>query len=234
MYSPNVVSAFSVRINGKLTLSAFDVNSDAFGENIADDRVFRDVSPGEDGFLRIDFNAEQGPPVLNAIEVLPGLPHKQLPIRLIAQSSPLTDSRGQLWRPDNYFMNGRLSAQPVHVTAEHDPELFSGERYGHFSYAIPVDTRGRYTAVLSFAEFYFGPGASGRGGAGSRVFKVMCNGETPLNDFDIFKEIGSSLHVLTKTFRHLKPSAQGKLNLTFEPVVNNATISAIEVMDESQ
>ena len=231
---PNVVSTFSVRINGKLALCAFDVNSDAFGENIADDRVFRDVSPGEDGFLRIDFNAEQGPPVLNAIEVLPGLPHKQLPIRLIAQSSPLTDSRGQLWRPDNYFMNGRLSAQPVHVTAEHDPELFSGERYGHFSYAIPVDTRGRYTVVLSFAEFYFGPGASGRGGTGSRIFKVMCNGETLLNDFDIFKEIGSSLHVLTKTFRHLKPSAEGKLNLTFEPVVNNATISAIEVMDESQ
>jgi hypothetical protein len=233
-YSPDVVSTFSVRINGKLTLSAFDVNSDAFGENIADERVFRDVSPGEDGFLRIDFNAEKGPPVLNAIEVLPGLPHKQLPIRLIAQTSPLTDSRGQLWRPDNYFMNGRLSAQPLHVSAVRDPELFSGERYGHFSYAIPVDTRGRYTVVLHFAEFYFGPGASGRGGAGSRVFRVMCNGEMLLNDFDVFKEAGSSLHVVTKTFRHLKPTAQGKLNLTFEPVANNATVSAMEVTDESQ
>ena len=32
----------------------------------------------------------------------------------------------------------------------------------------------------------------------------------------------------------MKPTAQCKLNLTFEPVANNATISAIEVIDESQ
>jgi hypothetical protein len=62
----------------------------------------------------------------------------------------------------------------------------------------------------------------------------MCNGEMLLNDFDVFKEAGSSLHVVTKTFRHLKPTAQGKLNLTFEPVANNATVSAMEVTDESQ
>jgi hypothetical protein len=40
--------------------------------------------------------------------------------------------------------------------------------------------------------------------------------------------------MLTKTFYHLKPSAQRKLNLTFEPVTNNATVSGIEVLDESQ
>jgi hypothetical protein len=61
----------------------------------------------------------------------------------------------------------------------------------------------------------------------------MCNGETLLDNFDIYKEAGS-LHALTKTFYHLKASAQGKLNLTFEPNVNNATISGIEVLDESQ
>jgi hypothetical protein len=32
----------------------------------------------------------------------------------------------------------------------------------------------------------------------------------------------------------VKPTAQGKLNLTFEPDVNNATVSGIEVLDESQ
>jgi hypothetical protein len=112
-----------------------------------------------------------------------------------------------------------------------DPELFSTERYGHFSYAIPVDTRDRYTLILHFVEFYFG-GQNG-GGAGSRVFRVMCNGETLLDDFDIYKEAGS-LHPLTRNFYHLKPSAQGKLNITFEPIRNNATVSGIEVLDESQ
>jgi hypothetical protein len=113
-----------------------------------------------------------------------------------------------------------------------DPDLFASERYGHFSYAIPVDTRGRYQLVLHFAEHYFGSGAPGNGGVGSRTFNVICNGETLLANFDVFKEAGS-LREVTKTFHHLKPSPQGKLNLTFEPIVNNATISGIEVLDES-
>jgi len=90
----------------------------------------------------------------------------------------------------------------------------------------------RYTLILHFAESYFGSQAGG-GGAGSRVFRVMCNGEILLDNFDVYKEAGS-LHMLTKTFYHLRPSAQGKLNITFEPVVNNATVSGIEVLDESQ
>jgi hypothetical protein len=87
--------------------------------------------------------------------------------------------------------------------------------------------------VLHFAEFYFGPHASGIGGVGNRLFRVLCNGVTVLDDFDIYKEAGS-LHELTKTFNHVKPTAQGKINLTFEPVVNNATVSGIEVIDENQ
>lgn len=114
-----------------------------------------------------------------------------------------------------------------------DPDLFAAERYGHFTYAIPVDTRDRYTLVLHFAEFYYGPQAAGGGGTGNRLFRVMCNGVMLLDDFDIFKEAGS-LHSISKTFYHLKPTMQGKLNLTFEPISNNATVSGIEVLDESQ
>jgi hypothetical protein len=130
-------------------------------------------------------------------------------------------------------MNGRMSESRQQTAGSPDPNLFDTERYGHFAYAIPVDTRDRYTLVLHFAEFYFGPQTASGGGAGSRVFRVMCNGNTLLDDFDIFKEAGS-LHVVTKTFYHLKPTAQGKLNLTFEPIRNNATLSGIEVLDESQ
>ena len=51
--------------------------------------------------------------------------------------------------------------------------------------------------------------------------------------FDIQKEAGS-LHALTKTFSHLRRSPEGKLDLTFDPIVNYATVSAIEVIDESE
>ena len=227
------IFTFSVSINGEIVLQAFDINADALGENIADERIFRGVSPGKDGFLRIGFSGVTGPPTLNAIEILPGLPHRQLPIRLITQTTPFTDRRGQFWRPDTYFLNGRLASQTHPLLDPADPDLFSRERYGNFNYAIPVDTRGRYTLVLHFAEFYFGSGAPGNGTTGSRIFKVMCNGETLLDNFDILKEAGT-FHEVSKTFSHLKPSAQGKLNLAFEPIVNNATVSGIEVLDESQ
>ena len=226
-------SGFNVTIAGEYLLTGFDINADAMGENIADERVFRDMSPGKDGFLRIGFSGASGVPTLDAIEILPGIPHAQLPIRLITQTTPFTDRHGRFWRPDDYFMHGRLSKQAHPLQDSPEPDLFSQERYGHFTYAMPVDTRGTYTLILHFAEFYFGPGASGNGGVGSRVFKVMCNGNTLLDNFDIFKEAGT-LHEVTKTFYHLKPTAQGKLNLTFEPIVNNATVSGIEVLDESK
>jgi hypothetical protein len=226
-------STFRVYINGVPVLQGFDVNSDALGDNIADERVFRDVSPASDGMLHLRFGSERGAPQLNALAVLPGIPHKLLPIRLSVQSTPFTDHNGQLWHPDNYYANGLALSQLQEVTNSSDPDLFSAERYGHFTYAIPVDTRDRYTLVLHFAEFYFGPRRPGGGGDGSRVFRVMCNGETLLDNFDIYKEAGS-LHAVTKTFYHVKPSAQGKLNLIFEPIMNNATVSGIEVLDESQ
>jgi hypothetical protein len=226
------VSTFNVSINGESVLLAFDINVDSMGAGIADERVFRDISPGQDGFLRLQFSAVTSPTLLSAIEILPSAPHAQLPIRLIMQSTPITDSKGRFWRPDDYYMNGQLANPSSRLADSSDPDLFAGERYGHFTYAIPVDSRDKYTLVLHFAEMYF-TGNPGNGGAGSRVFKVVCNGQTLLDNFDIFKEAGS-LREDSKTFRHLKPSAQGKLDLTFEPIANNATVSGIEVLDEAQ
>jgi hypothetical protein len=224
---------FSVRINGDLVLSGFDIEPDAMGPNIADERVFKDIHPGPDGKLRIGFQGERGIPYLNAIEVLPSSPHRQIPIRLVTQARSFTDHEGRFWRPDDYYLDGRLSPPTGSVSGSPDSDVFAVERFGHFTYAIPVDTHGQYTVILHFAEFYFGPHAPGSGGIGSRVFNVMCNGVMLLEHVDVFKEAGS-LHTISKTFYHLKPTAQGKLNLTFEPVRNNATISAIEVLDESQ
>ena len=152
-------------------------------------------------------------------------PHRQLPIRLVTQPTSYTDHSGQFWHPDNHYMDGYVGTKRMKIEGIPDPDLFAGERYGHFTYAIPVDTRDRYTLILHFAEFYFGLGEAGGGGEESRVFRVLCNGNTLLDNFDIYKEVGS-LHALTKTFYHLKPTAQGKLDITFEPIANNATVSA--------
>jgi hypothetical protein len=219
--------------NGQVLLKAFNISFDALGANIADERVFKDIYPGKDGILHLKFSTERSSPTLNALEILPGLPHRQLPVRLVMQRSAVTDHNGNLWHPDNYFQNGTLSDSPRQVNGTLDPSLYAQERYGHFTYSIPVDTRGRYTLILHFAELYWVPDPWIGAGVGSRVFRVYCNGTTLLDDFDILKEAGTQ-HALTKTFSHLRPSPEGKLDLTFEPIVNYATVSAIEVIDESE
>lgn len=223
---------FNVTINGKIALTELDPVSDATGLNIADERVIRSVSPDTDGVLHLHFSVVIGNPFLNALQIVPGTPGRQLPIRFTAQPSTWTDHIGQLWRPDTYFRGGRRLSHNLSESFGTDAGLYGAEHYGHFSYAIPVDPRDRYTVVLHMAELFFGREDFENGGVGSRVFRVMCNGNTLLDNFDIFREAGASRPVV-KTFQHLKPTAQGKLNLSFEPIKNYATVSAIEVLDES-
>ncbi|MGH9583975.1 MAG: malectin domain-containing carbohydrate-binding protein, partial [Bryobacteraceae bacterium] len=191
------------------------------------------VQPASDGKLHLSFESERGQPIISAIEILPGLPHKQLPIRIVTQPASFTDRNGQVWSPDNYYLGGQMSMRRPPVTGTPDPDLYVSERAGNFTYAIPVDPRGTYTANLYFAETYFGPGGPPNSGVGSRVFNVSCNGVMLLQNLDIYKEAGK-YHALTKTFHGLKPNAQGKLMFWFDPVVNYASVFAIEILDESE
>ena len=224
-----IYSSFDVNMNGRLLLDGINIPDDALGTNVADERVFKDVYPDSDGKLHLKFTAVRSAPSINAIELIPSTLHHQLPIRMVTQRTAVTDSKSNIWHPDNYFQSGHMSDLPQPVTGTSDPKLYAYERYGHFNYSIPVDPHGRYTLVLHFAELYWGADP----GIGRRVFRVFCSGSVLLETFDIFKEAGS-LHAVTRTFSHLRPSAGGKLDITFEPIENNATISAIEVIDESE
>ncbi len=80
--------------------------------------------------------------------------------------------------------------------------LYASERWGHFSYAVPV-APGRYRVTLKFCEGHYGPGNTGVGGLGSRVFDVYCNGVALLRDFDIFKQAGGEGRpVVSNLFRN--------------------------------
>jgi hypothetical protein len=221
-----------VTANGQMLLQDFDIVSDAGGPQIADVRVFKDIQPGPDGYLRLGFHAKRERPLINAIEVEPAPPHKINPVRVVTQSNSLVDSEGRVWAADTYYLGGQPSNHHKPVAGTPDGDLFVNERYGHFSYAIPV-APGSYTVNLYFAETYWGPDNAGGGGPGQRVFNVFCNGLALLYDFDILKEAGAN-HALVKMFRGLQPNAQGKLNIEFVPVVNYATVYAIEVLDEGR
>jgi hypothetical protein len=223
---------FSVTVNGKPLLTNFDIVSDADGSGIADVRIFKDIRPDENGFLNLKFfnRNNPAPPLLSAVEVLPGSPHELSPIRLTMRDSWFTDTAGIVWSASNYESGGRISRRRQIVAGAADPRLYTWERYGHFSYAIPVDPNSSYTLQLYFAETFIGIEAEG--GARKRVFNVFCNGETLLRNFDLFREAGAG-RAIVKSFRGLRPDAQGKLVLTFEPITNYASLFALEVLDET-
>lgn len=223
---------FDVKANGRLILEGFDIYSDANGANMADIRVFKDISPGTDGMLHLEFASRRGPALVNLVELSPAERHRLNPIRIVAQESFVTAANGVVWSPDRYFIGGQLSTHQVAVTQTDDADIYIRERFGHFEYAIPVDT-GSYGLTLHFAEEYFGAGNPGGRGQGARIFDVFCNGAALLRNFDILKEAAPN-QALVKTFHRLKPNAQGKLVVTFVPVRNYASIYALEVEEEQE
>ncbi len=217
--------AFS--INGG-PLTNLDVVDDAGGDDIATTKIFTDVAPMSDGTIRLDFTTPEA--FVNAIEILPGTPHRMLPVRIVAGHSPYRDSNGNVWVPDRNFFGGRLSSFGGDLSKVPNGRLYEWHRFGHFHYVVPVATGGRYTLKLYFMEHWFGVQNGGIGGVGSRVFDVSCNGSMLLKGFDIFREAGSE--PLVKSFQHIEPTPQGKIEVYFTPSVNYPSISAIEVIAE--
>ena len=211
--------------------NSLDVVDDAGGNDIATTKIFLDVTPASDGKIHLDFNTPES--FLNAIEILPGTLQHMLPIRITAGPTLYGDSNGNVWMPDRYFFGGRVTRFGGDLSKISDGRIYDWHRFGHFHYVVPVAPGARYTLKLYFLEHWFGvqSGANGAiGGVGSRVFDVSCNGIMLLKRFDIFQEAGTG--PLVKTFTHLEPTAQGKLEIYFTPAVNYPSLSAIEVIPE--
>ena len=225
---------FDIQANGKSLVSALDVVTDAPGANTADIKVFKDISPAADGFLHLTFpRAIKENSVLSAIEILPGIPGRLRPVRIVARDTSVNAKDGTPWGADNYFIRGQRVTRTDTIKGTADSELYMGERYGNFVYSIPV-APGHYTATLLFCETWFGPHKPARGGAGHRVFDIYMNGAALQRNFDIFKEAGGEDRPLRKVFHSLQPNAQGKLVFSFVPVKNYACINAIEILDEGR
>jgi len=226
----------TVVANGKTLLRDFDVVLDAGGSRTADVKVFTGIAPAGDGQLHLSFSSAQGGnAMLSAMEILPGLRGSLRPVRIVARDVPYYSNDSRWWGPDNYFRGGQLSASEDPATDADDPELYETERWGHFSYAIPV-APGRYAVTLHFVEHRFDARNRDRygeasGGDGGRIFSVYCNGKVIVRDLDLIREAGEN-RPLVRRVSGLEPNAQGKLLLEFVPTRNYATVSAIEVVAE--
>jgi hypothetical protein len=227
---------FRISLNGSPLLADLDPVADA-GPAAVDVRVFRDARPAADGKLHLEFASSWGKAAfLSALELTPGTPGKLKPIRISARPSDFVDTDGTRWSGDTYFIEGRTIVYKNPEIGPKVPDLYTGERHGNFSYAIPV-APGSYTVKLHFLESFFSPlipAAASCRGAGCRVFDVTCNGVLLLQDFDIFATAPGAFRPVVREFHGLHPNGQGKLLLSFSPKVNYAEVRAIEVIDEAK
>jgi len=229
----------TVTANGLPLLHDLDVLADAGGARTAEVKAFHDVSPASDGQLHLSFSSGNiGSAMLSAIEILPGVRGRIRPVRIVARDVPYYSNDSRWWSPDVYFKGGQISSSQEPADGTDDPEFYETERWGHFSYAIPV-APGNYTVTLHFVEHHAAdtfdrvalPSAQAEPTSEDHVFNVFCNGKTVIDGLDIVKQVGEN-RPLVRKIKGLEPNAQGKLLLEFVPVTRYATVTAIEVVPE--
>ncbi len=225
----------NVAANGKSLVSDLGVLADAVGGRTADVRVFTDIAPAQDGILHLSFSSLTGRGMVSAIEILPGYPGRMRPVRIVARDVPYYSNDSQWWSSDAYFKGGQLAGSEEPAMGTEDPELYETERWGHFSYAIPV-TPGQYRLTLHFVErgVQRAIPASGEAAGNApeqRIFDVFCNGKLVIHQLNLTHEAGGN-QALVRRISGLQPNPQGKLLLEFVPSSQYATVSAIEVVPE--
>ncbi len=109
------------------------------------------------------------------------------PTRINAGGPDYTSSTGATYRADAFFTGGSVNSTAKTITGTNDPALYQDERWGQFSYSIPV-ANGVYDVRFHFAELFY-PAPC----AGKRVFSMDIL-ETPVSpdlaNIDICKAVG--------------------------------------------
>jgi hypothetical protein len=207
-----------------------DIVCDSEGTGRAVIKVLIDVKPGADGSIRLDAGNDQA--FLSAVEIFRGVPGRMLPLRISASAISYVDSTGVSWLSDRYFAGGSQLQRALASVGTDRPRLYQWERYGRFSYYLPVVEGKTYSIRLYFSEGYFGRDKLVSGGPGSRVFDVFANGRTLLKNFDILSEASPGHDSVVKAFSGVEPLNDGVIEVQFQPVHDYALVNAIEVTQE--
>lgn len=136
---------------------------------------------------------------------------------------------GRTFQADAHFSGGSTyaAASSLDILGTNDDVIYRTERYGDFSYSIPVGAAGDYVVELYFAEIY--QGVQNGNGAGARLFDAAIEGAQVLDDYDIIVESGAPATAIVESFN--TTTSDSNIDITFTTVEDNAKISAICVLE---
>ena len=150
-------------------------------------------------------------------------------IRINAGATTNTvDANNKTWLADVNFAGGQASTVGDAIENTVDDFIYQSQRAGdNFSYSIPVED-GNYQVNLYFAELDFD-------NSGQRQFDVALEGETVLDNYDIWQDTKNAFLDGGDTAKVVQISdlsviRDGAIDLNFNSVANNATIAGIEIV----
>lgn len=135
-----------------------------------------------------------------------------------AGGSEYTAANGITYHADTNFIGGNIYQTVSTISNTSDDSLYQSERYGNFSYAIPV-SNGKYEITLRFAEIY-------HTAAGKRIFDVLAEDSEIISKLDIYAIAGSNnAYDIVKTIT----VTDNTLNIQFRSNTDFAKLSALHV-----
>jgi hypothetical protein len=129
-----------------------------------------------------------------------------------------TDGQGIIYRGNTHFNTGGAYTTTAAIAGTTDDRLYQSERYGDFSYGIPVEN-GDYLVTLRFAEIYWTQPSR-------RVFNVLLEGVKVISNLDLVAKVGPNTAYDVILPVHV---TDGQLNIKFKSVADYAKVSAIMV-----
>lgn len=134
---------------------------------------------------------------------------------------PIKDSSGNEWLADHGFADGETIERPeLKIEGTPDQAIYQAERYGMTKFVQPLPA-GKYLVKLHFAETY-----DGITDKGQRVFSFNVEGQE-FKDFDVWAKAGGALRAYVETV--LVEIADGQLDITFTPTIENPEINGLEI-----
>ncbi|WP_242067704.1 malectin domain-containing carbohydrate-binding protein [Cyclobacterium marinum] len=220
---------FDISIEGKVVKDNLDLYLE--NNNQETELIFNSIEI-IDGYLNLDLKASSNNALISAIAIVP---ESATPQDLGGFTMHLnTSEQSEVLYQENSFVSGAKyisssSSNTSSNTSASSEKLFQSERYAkQINFDIPV-ANGTYTIKTYHNELYFGKGgATAR--EGRRVYDIFLEDEIVADNFDIFKYNNNNQTILTYEGIEVK---DGVLNLDLIASVNNASISGISIIEES-
>lgn len=131
---------------------------------------------------------------------------------------------GYVYQKDRDFVGGTVSSTVDEISNTNDDALYQSERYGNYSYQLPVAI-GRYRVTLKMAEIFQTKNAA-------RIFSVSVEGQKVVSDIDLFAAAGHDVAYDVES--PIVQVSDGNLTINVTATVDNGTLAAIEVFREEE